>query len=262
MENMDCREFLGQAGVLMRQRKYDEALQYLDRAEQADQTNVDVYMAKGVCLASLQRYKEAEGQFETVLRLDRRNGLAQFHLGNIYMTTGFEAEGLDLYNRAIANGYGDSQIFFNLGLFYEEHDDEEMALRNYAKAYHANPGRADARVRQAMVYAIDRQQILEQLLKGNGEVSEGFLSSASPYYDDTIEPLGYDPEREHLAERSVDFERRAGLFHALAGEKEVFEMVRRTLRHFRKPVCHFRGFFIRDDRQGASVAASLEGEVP
>ena len=36
----------------------------------------------------------------------------------------------------------------------------------------------DARVRQAMVYAIDRGQILEQLLKGYGEVSEGFLSSA------------------------------------------------------------------------------------
>lgn len=53
----------------------------------------------------------------------------------------------------------------------------------------------DARVRQAMVYAIDRQQILDQLLKGNGEVSEGFLSSASPYYDETIEPLPYDPEK-------------------------------------------------------------------
>ena len=64
----------------------------------------------------------------------------------------------------------------------------------------------DARVRQAMVYAIDRQQILEQLLKGNGEVSEGFLSSASPYYDDTIEPLGYDPEKAKalLAESGWD----------------------------------------------------------
>ena len=51
----------------------------------------------------------------------------------------------------------------------------------------------DARVRQAMVYAIDRGQILEQLLKGYGEVSEGFLSSASPYYDDTVTPLPYDP---------------------------------------------------------------------
>ena len=64
----------------------------------------------------------------------------------------------------------------------------------------------DARVRQAIVYAIDRQQILEQLLKGNGEVSEGFLSSASPYYDDTIEPLGYDPEKAKalLAESGWD----------------------------------------------------------
>ena len=64
----------------------------------------------------------------------------------------------------------------------------------------------DARVRQAMVYAIDRQQILEQLLKGNGEVSEGFLSSASPYYDDTIEPLGYDTEKAKalLAESGWD----------------------------------------------------------
>ena len=53
----------------------------------------------------------------------------------------------------------------------------------------------DARVRQAMVHAIDRGQILEQLLKGYGEVSEGFLSSASPYFDDTITPLPYDPEK-------------------------------------------------------------------
>lgn len=52
----------------------------------------------------------------------------------------------------------------------------------------------DAKVRQAMLYAIDRRQILDQLLKGNGEVSEGFLSSASPYFDESITPVTYDPE--------------------------------------------------------------------
>ena len=54
---------------------------------------------------------------------------------------------------------------------------------------------SDARVRQALVYAIDRDQIMEQLLKGHGEVVDGFLSSASPFYDDSIEPMGYDPEK-------------------------------------------------------------------
>ena len=53
----------------------------------------------------------------------------------------------------------------------------------------------DARVRQALVYAIDRQQLVDQLLKGNGEVIDGFVSSASPYHDSSIEPLPYDPEK-------------------------------------------------------------------
>ncbi len=54
---------------------------------------------------------------------------------------------------------------------------------------------SDERVRQALIYAIDRQQLVDQLLKGHGEVVDGFLSSASPFYDAAIEPIEYDPER-------------------------------------------------------------------
>ena len=53
----------------------------------------------------------------------------------------------------------------------------------------------DARVREALVYAIDRSQLVEQLLKGHGEVVDGFLSSASPFYDDSITPMTYDPDK-------------------------------------------------------------------
>ena len=53
----------------------------------------------------------------------------------------------------------------------------------------------DARVRQALVYAIDRQQLVDQLLKGHGEVVDGFLSSASPFYDESIQPMEYNPEK-------------------------------------------------------------------
>jgi peptide/nickel transport system substrate-binding protein len=53
----------------------------------------------------------------------------------------------------------------------------------------------DARVRQALVYAIDRQQLVDQLLSGHGEVIDGFVSSASPYFDDSLEPLEYNPEK-------------------------------------------------------------------
>lgn len=53
----------------------------------------------------------------------------------------------------------------------------------------------DAKVRQALVYAIDRQQLVDQLLKGHGEVVDGFLSSASPFFDESVTPIPYDPEK-------------------------------------------------------------------
>ena len=53
----------------------------------------------------------------------------------------------------------------------------------------------DVKVHQAILYAIDRQQILEELLNGHGEIVDGFLSSASPFYDDSLTPISYDPEK-------------------------------------------------------------------
>ena len=64
----------------------------------------------------------------------------------------------------------------------------------------------DEKVRQALLYAIDRQQLVDQLLKGHGEVVDGFLSSAGPFYDASIQPIGYDPDkaRELLEEAGWD----------------------------------------------------------
>lgn len=53
----------------------------------------------------------------------------------------------------------------------------------------------DERVRQALVYAIDRNKILNDLMMGHGEVVDGFLSSAGPFYDSSITPMEYNPEK-------------------------------------------------------------------
>ena len=44
----------------------------------------------------------------------------------------------------------------------------------------------DARIRQAIFYGIDRQTILNDLIKGQGEIVEGFLASAGPFYDEVL----------------------------------------------------------------------------
>lgn len=54
---------------------------------------------------------------------------------------------------------------------------------------------SDVKVRQAIFYAIDRQLLLKNLLKGKGEVDDGFLTSVSPYFDKSLTPVSYDPDK-------------------------------------------------------------------
>lgn len=69
-----------------------------------------------------------------------------------------------------------------------------------------NDAVSDARVRQAILYAIDRNQLVNGLLNGKGEVVDGFLSSASPFYDSSLVPTEYNPEKakQLLAEAGWD----------------------------------------------------------
>lgn len=64
----------------------------------------------------------------------------------------------------------------------------------------------DSRIRQAILYGIDRQTILDDLLKGQGEVIEGFLASAGPFYDSEVTPVAYNPDKamQLLSEAEAD----------------------------------------------------------
>ncbi|WP_454858285.1 ABC transporter substrate-binding protein [Promicromonospora soli] len=52
----------------------------------------------------------------------------------------------------------------------------------------------DVEVRRAMAHAINRGQIVDQLLQGNGQIVDGPYTSQSPYVDTDLEPLAYDPD--------------------------------------------------------------------
>ncbi len=98
-----------------------------------------------------------------------------------------------------------------------QEDYENIAALTNVEVYYGSPvtnqsvfiqteNVTDSRVRQALLYAIDREQILEELLQGHGEIVDGFLSSAGPFYDSSVEPLPYDPEKAEalLAEAGWD----------------------------------------------------------
>jgi peptide/nickel transport system substrate-binding protein len=53
----------------------------------------------------------------------------------------------------------------------------------------------DAKVRQAIAYAIDRPTIVKKLLKGHAEIVDGPYTSVNPYLDKNLEKYTYDPNK-------------------------------------------------------------------
>ncbi|GMK37297.1 ABC transporter substrate-binding protein [Paenibacillus sp. CCS19] len=53
----------------------------------------------------------------------------------------------------------------------------------------------DVKVRQAIAYALNRQLIVEQLLKGQADVIDGSVPSDNPYYNKDIQLVTYDPDK-------------------------------------------------------------------
>src|SRR5690606_23041954 len=76
----------------------------------------------------------------------------------------------------------------------------------WALRYNTRDGiTADERVRKAMIMAVDRETIVQEILGGQAEVIATFQSKLSFGYDAEVKPLPYDPEgaKALLAEAGV-----------------------------------------------------------
>ena len=81
---------------------------------------------------------------------------------------------------------------------------------------------ADVRVREALSLAINRQELVDTIMDGQGQAASGFLTPQIPGFDEGIDAFAYDPERarELLSEAcpdglTLDFRTRA-LFATVA----------------------------------------------
>lgn len=79
----------------------------------------------------------------------------------------------------------------------------------------------DKRVRQAIVHAIDRQTLLNSLLGGKGEISEGVIPSVSPFYDPNGTKLDYDPEKAKALLREAGWDGSKTINYYVGGNDEV-----------------------------------------
>lgn len=203
-ENRDAtlaEEYVQQGQVLLGAEKYEEAIEYLDKALAEEPMNQAAYISKGIAQANLEALEEAKECFTRAIMIDKSNPDAYFHLGNMFFLQDKFDEALKNYNQAIAVGYKDADIYLHLGILYQEREDYEMAIRNYTKAIHLDEMNPIYRIRKASVQLLINQnhealQTLDGLLKISPDSFEGYHLSAAAYtmlgdYDKADEVLAF-----------------------------------------------------------------------
>lgn len=179
MDKTMALEYLNRGEILLSKKNYENAIDYFKKAEKEDPFNIDVYIDMGISFANLEQLDNAENCFLKALKVDKEVGIIYFHLGNIYFLKDDKSKGLYFYNQAMAKGYEGAQMYFSLGLMFEEDGDNLLALRNYSKAILFDSLRADARIRKARLFIKNKQypeaiQTLDEMIMNCPDIFEGY----------------------------------------------------------------------------------------
>lgn len=126
------------------------------------------------------------------------------------------------------------------------------------------PQFADRRVRQAMMYAIDRQRIIDDLESGFGVVATSHLAPHNTFYNPDVPQYPFDPERARALLDEAGWMEGAGGIRARDGVRLSFTTTTISGDQIRRPMAELVQVFLRDvgiDMQlaEAPVAAILQG---
>ena len=99
----------------------------------------------------------------------------------------------------------------------------------------------DKRIRQALLYGLDRETILQGFIYGNGEIVDAFLCSGSPFYSADLGVTAYDPDKARAlvaeaaaegADTTLDWyanSSETAFFNALQFAKELYAEIGLTI---------------------------------
>lgn len=126
------------------------------------------------------------------------------------------------------------------------------------------PQLSDRRVRQAMMYALDRQRILEELESGLGVVGTSHLAPHNPYYNPNVREYPFDPERARSVLEEAGWMEGSDGVRSKDGLRLSFTCTTISGDQTRRPMAELSQFFLRQvgvemQLAEAPVASILQG---
>ncbi len=137
---------LAQTGhVLVREKKWDEAISLFRRAVERDPGHGVAYGAMGYCLEQLGQADEAIAAYRAGGRLQPDNAEIVFNLGNVLRSQGKLDDARAAYQRTLTIDRAHVRALNNLGTVYQMQGEPDEAIQVYLRALAIKPDYAEAR---------------------------------------------------------------------------------------------------------------------
>jgi len=177
--------------LFYRQGELDSALAAYQDALARDSTSLTAWNYLGICLAHMERYKEASKAYHKALDLDAYHLETHINLGNLRLTEGDLQGAVNEYLLASTIDSTDARVYLNLGLAYEKQQQDNPAILSYRQAARLDPQMSEASKRLGWIYynhdlytgaleswleALDRDPTDEEL-RENVEALQAYLDS-------------------------------------------------------------------------------------
>lgn len=151
-EPSESSEASRRARVLMRAKKYDEAVALCEQALQADVDDTDVYEVLATVYFLTGKYDAAITNFTSVTRLAPRRPATYINMGAVYNRMGEFAKAVESLRRGLQLDKNSSEGYYNLGIAYRQLKEWKMAVPAYREAIRLDPRMHEAYQNLGNVY--------------------------------------------------------------------------------------------------------------
>ena len=198
-ETLEAMDLTQQAHLLASKEAYDDALDLLAKAQDADPSYAGSYIKEGDIHAVQGELDLAGSSYNQALQIDKNSGELHYSIGNLALLRGNFKEAVKEYRQSEDLGYEDEQMTLNLGYCYEELGEVNNAMTAYIRASRQNPEWVDPVAHRINLLSVTGQlDEAEALCKGALERFPLELSVYALMIDILVEKDNYDEAEECL----------------------------------------------------------------
>ncbi len=124
--------------LLVKNKKFNEALEFLEKLIKKDQNNFEYHHLKGTIHFNLDELNDAILCFSKTIKINEKNFNMYYLRGAAYTNQGKYTEAKLDFEKAIFLKNNFSEAYFGLGVLYSKKNENLLAIKNYLKSIELN----------------------------------------------------------------------------------------------------------------------------